>query len=76
VYPELGEYATSRELFDLALVGCKKHRGEDDPMTLKVMVDLGTAYANLDQHEKSEAIFIQGLEGQEKQLGAGHPKPW
>ncbi|CAG8750674.1 574_t:CDS:1, partial [Acaulospora colombiana] len=69
----LGRDRDSLEAGKEATELCTKAFGREDPLTLTLMSNVGSAYLNLGQHEKAQGLMEEILTLRKKVLGLEHP---
>jgi serine/threonine protein kinase/tetratricopeptide (TPR) repeat protein len=69
----LGEGETAAEQVEAARALYAKHKGPDDPDTLRSMSNLALIYHDLGRHTEALALMKETLKLQKARLGADHP---
>jgi tetratricopeptide (TPR) repeat protein len=72
-YLYLGEPRTAAEHFEAARALDARHRGPDDPETLRSMLGLANSYQALGRHAEALKLFEETLALRKAKLGPDHP---
>jgi tetratricopeptide (TPR) repeat protein len=72
-YLDLGEWRTAAEQFEASRALYARHRGPDDPATLRSMNNLAFSYRELGRLDEALKLFEETLPLQKAKLGPDHP---
>ena len=74
LYRQTDEMFLARDILEEALDGKRKVLGDDDPLTLSSINNLGNCLATIGDHRQGLALLLEAATTARRVLGAAHPK--